>query len=67
MKTKKVSKKLKSNLGSYTYHNGKRKVAGTAAILHFFKEHGGVDNVLTSLVEESMRYAFSQFDLDDED
>ena len=25
------------------------------------------DNVLTSLVEEAMRYAFSQLDVDDED
>lgn len=64
---KPTKKKLKSNLGSYTYHNGKRKVGGTAATLHFFKEHGGVDNVLTALVEEATRYALSQLDFDDED
>ena len=67
MKTTKSKKAMKSNLGSYTYNNGKRNIGGTAAPLHFFKEHGGVDNVLSSLVEEAMCYAFSQLDVDDED
>lgn len=48
---------MKSNLGKYKYHNGKRMVGGTAAILHFFKENGGVDNVITQVARESAEYA----------
>lgn len=56
---------MKSNLGKYKYHNGKRWVGGNAAILHFFKENGGVDNVITKIAQESaeyaLRYALRQF------
>lgn len=48
---------MKSNLGQYKYHNGKRMVGGTAATLHFFKENGGVDNVITQVARESAEFA----------
>ena len=48
---------MKSKLENYRYHNGKRMIGGTAAILHFFKENGGVDNVITQVAYESAEYA----------
>ena len=48
---------MKSNLSKYKYYNGKRMVGGTAAVLHFFKENGGVDNVITQVALESAEYA----------
>lgn len=48
---------VKSKFSKYRYHNGKRWVGGTAAYNHFFKENGGIDNVLERVAEESARYA----------
>lgn len=48
---------MKSKFSQYRYHNGKRWVGGTAAYNHFFKENGGIDNVLEHVAEESARYA----------
>lgn len=48
---------MKSNLSKYKYYNGERMVGGTAAVLHFFKENGGVDNVITQVARESAEYA----------
>lgn len=48
---------MKSNLGQYKYHNGKRWVGGTAATLHFFKENGGVDTVISKVAQASAEYA----------
>lgn len=48
---------MKSKLENYRYYNGKRMVGGTAALLHFFKENGGVDNVITQVAYESAEHA----------
>ena len=52
---------MKCNLSKYTYHNGKRKVSGSAAVLHFFKENGGVDYVIEQIAKESAHLAVQQF------
>jgi len=44
---------MKSNFSTYKYHNGKRWVGGTAAYNHFFKENGGIDNVMSQIATES--------------
>ena len=48
---------MKSNFSKYTYNNGKRNIGGTAAYNHFFKEHGGIDNVINQIVYEATRKA----------
>lgn len=48
---------MKSNLSQYTFNNGTRNIGGTAALLHFFKENGGVDHVITQVAKESAEYA----------
>lgn len=51
---------MQCKLSKYTYNNGKRTVGGTAAVLHFFKEHGGVDHVIEQVAKESAQYAVQQ-------
>ena len=51
---------MKCNLSQYKYNNGKCTVSGTAAVLHFFKEHGGVDHVMEQVAKESAQYAIQQ-------
>ena len=48
---------LKSKFSKYRYHNGKRWIGGTAAYNHFFKENGGIDNVLNNVAKEAAQYA----------
>jgi hypothetical protein len=48
---------MMSKFSKYRYYNGKRWVGGTAAYNHFFKENGGVDNVLNQIAKESAQYA----------
>ena len=57
---RKVVKFMKCKLSKHTYNNGKRTVSGTAAVLHFFKEHGGVDRVMEQVAKESAQYAIQQ-------
>lgn len=52
---------MKSTFSKYRYHNGKRWIGGTAAYNHFFKENGGIDNVLNNVAKEAAQYAVQTF------
>ena len=52
---------MKSTFSKYRYHNGKRWIGGTAAYNHFFKENGGIDNVLNNVAKEAAQYAVHTF------